>query len=158
LAARLGVSESTLALIAIRLLLDSNPSTSTDAPAANTRDPATERITIRLRPGDAGSVRHRAAQRGFKSSAYLAGLVRAHLAHNPPLPTNETRILKAGVLALTSLGKLMAQYQRMLAEEGVLPPDLAQQLSKTRAVVAGVERCAHDLVRAALIAWESKYD
>jgi len=147
-----------LALTAIRVLLDSNPSTPSAPPPVDSRDPATERITIRLRPGDAGAVRIRAAQRGFRSSAYLAALVRAHLTHNPPLPNAEMRVLKEGVVALTSLGKLMALYQRRLAEAGALPADLAQQLSKTRAVVAGVERCTHDLVRAALIAWESKYD
>ena len=158
LAARLGVSESTLALNAIRLLLDSNQSTlDTPEPGAG-RKPATDRITIRLRPGDASSILERATRRGFKPSAYIAALVRAHITHNPPLPTNEVLLLKQGMSVLLGIGKLMAHMSKEAAKEGILPPDLAKQLSQTRALVAGLERVMHDLAKAALIAWESKYD
>ena len=48
------------------------------------RTPATDWITIRLRPGDGTSIARRAAQRGIKRFAETAALVRAHLAVNPP--------------------------------------------------------------------------
>lgn len=85
-------------------------------------------------------------------------MVRAHVTHNPPLPTNEVLVLKQGIAVLSRLGQLMAQNARRAAEEGDLPAELSKQLSQTRAVVAGLERCTHDLVKAALIAWESRYD
>ena len=76
LASSRGMSESTLALIGIRSLLDSNgpPARWVEQPA-----PATDRITIRLRPGDHQVIARRAAQRAMKASTYLAALVRAHV-------------------------------------------------------------------------------
>lgn len=158
LVASRGVSESALALTAIRALLDSNRSTPYALQLNGGRVPATDRITIRLRPGDANAIHDRAARRGFKPSAYIAAMVRAHITHNPPLPTNEVLVLKQGIAVLSRLGQFMAQYARRAAEEGDLPAELSKQLSQTRAVVAGLERCTHDLVKAALIAWESRYD
>jgi hypothetical protein len=158
LAGRHGISESALALIALRALLSSNAPAPHVPQSAGTREPATNRITIRLRPGDGRAIHERAARRGFKPSAYIAALVRAHVARNPPLPSNELAILKKGVVILSRLGQLMAHTARRAAEEGALPPELAKELSQTRAVVAALERCMHDLARAALIAWESRYD
>ena len=158
LATRLGVSESTLALNAIRLLLDSNPSTSDVLQPVSGRDPATDRITIRLRPGDANAILDRATRRGFKPSAYIAALVRAHVTHNPPLLTKEVLLLKEGMAVLLRLGKLLAHLHHEAATKGILPPELAKELIQTRALVTGLERVTHDLIKAALIAWESKYE
>jgi len=100
-----GISKSALALIVIRDLLSSA------APVllpASTREPALDRITIRLRPGDRQTVRQRAAQRGMKDSAYLAALVRAHVAANPPLATDELRALKLAVTVLAGFGRLLS--------------------------------------------------
>ena len=77
------ISESTLALIAIRAWLDSQSSDLPPLPSSS--GPALDRITIRLRPGDRLAIRHRAAERRIKDSAYIAALVRAHVAANPPL-------------------------------------------------------------------------
>jgi predicted DNA binding CopG/RHH family protein len=158
LATRLGVSESTLALNAIRLLLDSNQSTSDVLQPVTARNPATDRITIRLRPGDANAILDRATRRGFKPSAYIAALVRAHLTHNPPLPTKEVLLLKGGLAVLLRLGKLLAHMRHEAATKGILAPELAKELIQTRALVTGLERVTHDLIKAALIAWESKYE
>jgi hypothetical protein len=158
LAASHGISESALALIAIRALLDSNASALHAPKPEELREPASDRVTIRLRPGDGRAIHERAAGRGFKPSAYIAALVRAHVTRNPPLPSNELAILKKGVAILSRLGQLMAHTARRAAEEGALPPELAEELSQTRAVVVALERCMHDLARAALIAWESRYD
>jgi len=128
LASSRGMSESTLALIGIRSLLDSNglPARWVEKPA-----PATDRITIRLRPGDHEAISRRAAQHGMKASTYLAALVRAHVAANPPLAATELAALKQTITVLR------------------------QQLRRTRDAVAALEERTHDLARAALISWEA---
>ena len=95
LAASRGMSESALALIAIRSLLDCNDVAETNAAPAR-RERSTDRITIRLRPGDRRVINQRASRRGMKASTYLAALVRAHIATNPPLPENELAAYKHG--------------------------------------------------------------
>jgi hypothetical protein len=147
-----------LALIAIRALLESNgPLVSTTAPEAR-RHPATDRITIRLRPGDGRAINQRAAQRGIRASTYLAALVRAHVAASPPLTVDELAILKQGVAVLASLGRALSHVSRNAAQGGTLSPDLQKYLGQTRAVVAALERRTHDLARSALITWESRFD
>jgi hypothetical protein len=83
LAERAGMSESALALMAIRAVLDPDGKAHTAAAAASERGAATDRITVRLRPGDGAAIARRAAQRGMKASTYLAALVRAHVGVNP---------------------------------------------------------------------------
>jgi hypothetical protein len=158
LAASRGISESTLALTTIRLLLVTQPLPLHVPQPADVRESATERITIRLRPGDCQAIYQRATRRGFKSSAYLAALVRAHVSHNPPLPEKEIALLKQGIGILSRLSQLMAHMARTAARDGGLPPELAERLSQTRGVATALERCMHDLAKAALVAWESRYD
>ena len=152
LASSRGMSESTLALIGIRSLLGSNgpPVKSVEEPA-----PATDRITIRLRPGDHETIARRAAQRGMKASTYLAALARAHVAANPPLAATELATLKQSIVVLAGLGRFLAQTARNPALTGPGLEDLRQNLSRTRAAVAAVEERTHDLARAALISWET---
>ena len=147
LAARAGLSESALAMIAIRRVLDPDGKPLRDAEPKPGLGPATDRITIRLRPGDGLSVARRAVQRGMKPSAYIAALVRAHVAANPPWPENELAALKQSVAALGSVGRLMAQSAKTSA--GISRDDL----QRAQAAVAQLERHTHDLVRAALISW-----
>jgi hypothetical protein len=156
LASSYGISETALALIAIRGLLNSNhevPST-----GSSTREPATDRITIRLRPGDGRAIADRAAERGIKPSKYLAALIRAHVATNPPMTTDELLALKKAVALLARVGTLLAATSRQIAQTVPQPEGLLRELRQTRAVVAEVERRAHDLARAALISWETRYD
>jgi hypothetical protein len=148
-----GLSESALALSAIRSVKDSG---SLDAYAAGPRSPATDRITIRLRPGDGEAIARRASERGMKPSAYLAALVRAHVAVNPPLATKELAELKCSVVVLTSLGSFLAQTARSPALAGPRLEEVRQNISRTRAAVAALEQRTHDLVRTALISWESR--
>ncbi len=151
LATASGVSESALAMIAIRKVLDPDaalPRASVPAPA---REPATDRITIRLRPGDGESIARRAVQRGMKPSAYLAALVRANVSVNPPLTANEPAALKQSVAVLAGVGRLLAQAIRLPSSPGVA----REELQRTRAAVATLEQRTHDLARAALISWES---
>ncbi len=89
LAAAKGVSVSHLAVVAIQALLDSNglPGRPAQSPIP-LREPTTNRITVRLRPGDERAIAERAARRGLRPSTYLAALLRAHLAINPPMATD----------------------------------------------------------------------
>jgi hypothetical protein len=156
IAAMRQVSESTLALIAIRALLDLNVP---DLPAsASSCGPALDRITIRLRPGDRIAIRHRAAERRMKESAYIAALVRGHVAAYPPLANHELAAFKTAVSILASFGRILARTAREAAQAGVLTRDLQQDLTHSRALVADVERGMHEFARAALVTWESRVD
>ena len=92
----------------------------------------------------------------MKRSAYLAALVRAHVAANPPLATNELAALKHSVVVLAGLGTLLAQTARNAALSGAGLEDVRQNISRTRAAVATLEQRTHDVVRTALISWESR--
>lgn len=158
LAARRGISESSLALIAIRTLLESNPQPNGTALPHAQRQAAIDRITIRLRPGDRRALDERAARRGIRSSTYLAALVRAHIARSPPLTIDELTILKQGVSVLATLGQALSRTSRRIAQSGVPVPELQKELTLTRSVIAALEQRTHDLARSALTTWESQYD
>ena len=155
-AAKLQVSESALALIAIRTLLDSDVRDL--PPRTSSSDPAVDRITIRLRPGDRSAIRQRAAERRMKDSAYIAALVRGHVGANPPLATQELAAFKTAVSVLAWFGRVLARTAREAAQAGVLPRDLQQDLNRSRTLVTDVERRMHEFARAALVAWESRVD
>jgi hypothetical protein len=157
LAASRGMSESALALIAIRSLLDCKDGSETNAALAR-RERSTDRITIRLRPGDRRAINERASRRDMKASTYLAALVRAHIATNPPLTESELLAFKHGVILLAGLGRLLTRMSRDGARAGSMPKDLRQELSRTRAMVAGLEKVTSNLVCAALKSWERGYD
>ena len=148
-----GVSESALALSVIRSMGDSG---SLDPDATGPRRPATDRITIRLRPGDGQAVERRASERGMKPSAYLAALVRAHLTANPPLAVNELAALKQSIAVLAGLGSILAQTARNPALSGPALEDIRQAISRTRAALAALEQRTHEFTRQALISWESQ--
>jgi hypothetical protein len=155
-AAQRQISESTLALIAIRAWLDSQ---SPDLPPnSSSSGPAQDRITIRLRPGDRLAIRHRASERRMKDSGYIAALVRGHVIANPPLPSHELAAFKAGVSVLAGFGRLLARTAGEAAQTGVLTRDLQQELRGCRALVSEVERRMHEFAQAALISWESRID
>jgi hypothetical protein len=158
LAERAGMSESALALMAIRAVLDPDGKSPSAATVAAEGGVATDRITIRLRPGDGAAIARRAAQRGMKASTYLAALVRAHVGVNPPLASTELATLKQSIVVVAGLGRLLAQTARNPTLTGAGLEDLRQNLSRTRAAVAALEQRTHDLARTALISWESRSD
>ena len=158
LAASRGISESALALIAIRALLDSTGAPIDPEVRESGRQPAADRITIRLRPGDRRILNQRAAQRGIRSSTYVAALVRAHIAASPPLTIDELTVLKHGVAVLAKLGRALSQTARFVAQGGPLPPEFQKELALTRTVVAALEQRTHDLARSALVTWDSRYE
>lgn len=156
LAERAGISESALALMAIRSVLDPVGKVPTSEATAVENGAATDRITIRLRPGDRIAIARRAAQRGMKTSTYLAALARAHVGVNPPLAATELATLKQSIVVLAGLGRLLAQTARNPVLTGAVLENLRQNLSRTRAAVAAVEQHTHDLARTALVSWESR--
>jgi hypothetical protein len=156
LAMRAGLSESALALVAIRSLLDQNGTSPPTASIATERLAATDRITIRLRPGDGATIAQRAAARGMKVSAYLAALVRAHVQANPPLPTAELAVVKKSVTVLAGLGHVFAHVARAPVLTGVDHEAMRTDIAQVRIVLANLEQQTHDLAKAALIAWESR--
>jgi hypothetical protein len=87
----------------------------------------------------------------MKPSTYVAALVRAHIAVNPPLPTDELAALKRSVATLTALRRLLAESARKSA--GAVG---REELEQTRTAVATLEERTDDLARAALISWESR--
>lgn len=92
----------------------------------------------------------------MEASAYLAALVRAHLAVNPPLAASELAALKQSVAVLAALGTLLAQTARNPAP--ISPPleDVRQHISRTRAAVAALEQRTQEFTRSALISWETQ--
>jgi hypothetical protein len=153
LAASRGLSEARLGLIAIRTLLDDAPTPDSAVPLVV--NPASERITIRLRAGDRQRIRERAAARRMKDAGYLAALVRAHVVANPPLPVAELQQLKAAVAALRiAIADLSTNLQVLARDRGSLDT-LWRNLRETRAQVVDLERHFHAYTLAAVIAWEA---
>lgn len=157
LAARSGVSESTLALKAIRMILELHSSPTSVVTPVKRDAPATDRITIRLRPGDRSALNLRAEARGMTASRYLAALVRAHIAASPPLSVAEISTLKEGVCILAKLSRALTHATQGITQTGLLTPELQKELALTRSMVAALEQRTHDLARSALITWESRY-
>ena len=154
IAAARGQSESELGLAAVRMLLELNASQLPPAASVVPKESASDRITIRLRPGDRQMIAERARQRSTKASTYIAALVRAHVASNPPLTADELTAFKQAVAVLAGFGRLMALAAKGHGAPGGPPRDLQQDLSRTRALVAALEQRMHEFVRASLNSWE----
>jgi len=154
IAAAQGQSESELGLTAVRLLLELNANQIPPAASAMPKESASDRITIRLRPGDRQTIAERARRRSTKASTYIAALVRAHVASNPPLTADELTAFKQAVAVLAGYGRLMALVAKGHGGPGGPPRDLQQDLSRTRALVAALEQRMHEFVRASLDSWE----
>lgn len=156
LAGKRGTSESRLALIAVRSLLRDNcpDGLPFDIPAP-ARDPGTDRITIRLRPGDLRAIANRAAARHTKPSTYIAALVRGHVARNPPLAVVELEAFKKAIVVLAGCGTLVSRALRSLPKDSVERAELSAQLAALKTAVAAIEERMHDLAYVSLRSWES---
>ena len=158
LAASRGLSECALAVATLHALLILGTSSAVNIPSALPREAATDRITIRLRPGDGAALEARAARRRIKTSTYLAALVRSHIAADTVLTADELETVKQAVVVLAGVGRVLARIARCGSQEGSLSPEVRQALAQTRSVVAAVEQRTSDLARAALRSWESRYE
>jgi len=54
----------------------------------------------------------------MKASTYLAALVRAHVAANPPLAATELAALKQSIIVLAGFGRLLAHAVRNPSRDG----------------------------------------
>lgn len=156
LASRRGLSESQLALLAIRTYLEL--SRFGPPPFAKVvTEPATDRITIRLRPGDRQAIGWRASRRGTVASNYIAALVRAHVAASPPLIREELHAFKEAVAVLAGARRVLHQLARNALATGQLPEDLRQELSRMGGAIKTLEEQTRAFTRKALITWETNY-
>lgn len=156
LAQHVGLSESALALNAIRALLDRDDEWLRRQPPLDPEHvAATDRITIRLRPGDGLAVLRRATERGFRPATYIAALVRAHITANPPLPSREVNALKVSISVLAGLGTVLANASRHGVPSGPQGELYREAIRRTRGEIAALEQRIVDLAKAALIAWET---
>ncbi len=92
----------------------------------------------------------------MRLSAYVAALVRAHLAVNPPLAAKELAALKQSIAVLAGLGTVLAQMARTPALSGPGLEDVRQTISRIRAAVATLELRTHEFTREALVSWETR--
>lgn len=116
---------------------------------------ASERVTLRLRPGDRRQIEARAAQRDMKPGSYLVALVHAHVRRQAPLPVAELNQLKVAVGELSAVGRNLNQLARA-ANAGEVPVDgLSTTLQAALRQVDDVRRQVADLVRANIMSWES---
>ena len=158
LAASRGLSECALAVATLRALLIPGTPFVADIPSASPREAATDRITIRLRPGDGAALEARAARRRMKTSTYLAALVRSHIAGDTVLTADELDSVKKAVVVLAGVGRLLSRIARSGGQGASLSPETRQALAQTRSVVGAVEQRTSDLARAALRSWECRYE
>jgi hypothetical protein len=94
----------------------------------------------------------------MKPSAYVAALVRAHLAANPPLAASELAALKKSIVVLADAGTLLAQTARNPGLSGPALEDVRQLLHRTRTALAALEQRTHEFTQRALISWETRRD
>ncbi len=153
LAETLGMSEARLGLTAIRRLLEEQAMPSPPMPSEV--DLASERITIRLRPGDRHRIRERAVARRMKDAGYLAALVRAHVVADPPLPAAELQELKRAVAAMVRAIAALSSSASLLARHPQHIDTVWNELRHTRVRVIALERRFHAYTKAAVIAWEA---
>jgi hypothetical protein len=157
LARQIGISDSALALRAIRTLLSRDEPWLARQPDLKWEHvAASDRITIRLRPGDGLEVIRRATERGMKPATYISALVRAHITANPPLAAAEVNALKASIVVLANLGTMLAKTGRQGIPSGPQGEVYGEMIRRTRAEIATLERRVIDLAKAALIAWETR--
>jgi hypothetical protein len=155
LADKQGVSESVLALRGVRWLLDC--AHRLPPHLVKETGPATDSITIRLRPGDGRGIASRASRRAMKPSAYLAGLVRAHIASDPPLATTELAALKQAVAVLAGIGSQLTLLRHGLQDNSRPPAEVRTVIERALRSVEAVEDRVHDMALAAREAWECHY-
>jgi len=153
LAASRDMSESALLTVLIDTVLASNAAAVLDLPAGSCT--ATDRITLRLRPGDRALLDARAAARRMAPSSYLVALVRAHLRREAPLPADELATLK---LTVAQLSAMLRQLRAPLVEGAPhQSSDTARALHDIAARIDDLRQQVAGVVRTHLISWESDH-
>jgi len=107
LAAQQGLTGSALLALLIDKVVAGNTASDAIGSAHRTREMecASDRLTLRLRPGDRTLADAKAAARRMKTSSYLVMLVRTHVRSTPVMPPAELDELKGVVGHLAALGR-----------------------------------------------------
>ena len=148
LAAHHGLNASAmLGLLVERALLADGASEAPDRMALDTRaGRASDRVTLRLRPGDRALADAKAATRRMRTSSYLAMLVRAHVRSSAVMPPAELEELRCMAGHLAAMGRQLRTASTPVSRELLI--DVGSTVESVREAVSGV-------VRSNLIAWEA---
>ena len=114
-----------------------------------------ERISVRLRPGDRALLNARATERCMKPGSYTAMLLHGHLRRYAPLPIDELNHMKVAVGHLGALARTLQYLTRDVSPSGVVPAELLQEIALLRQSVSAVRETVAALVRTNLESWES---
>ena len=111
-----------------------------------------DRLTVRLRPGDAQRLRVRAGARGTKPSTYLALLVRAHLRANSPLPQPELIEVKRALAEVAAVSRALRlgvpASAAMHGSDATSLDEVLRRIEQARGAIAS-------LVQANIASWEN---
>jgi len=107
LAAQQDLTESALLALLIDKVVAANTTSDAIESTHQVREKecASDRLTLRLRPGDRTLADAKAAARRMKTSSYLVMLVRTHVRSTPVMPPAELDELKGVVGHLAALGR-----------------------------------------------------
>ena len=114
-----------------------------------------DKVSLRLRPGDAKLLRVRAKERGMKYTTYAAVLIRAHLRTRPPMPLGELAKLERSLAEVSAVAERLGQIARAMAQGQSIDPARGIELS---AIVPAVERLwrqMREVVKANVVSWET---
>ena len=158
LAAQQCLTESAL----LALLIDkvvaakTTPEEVESAHRTQVKECASNRLTLRLRPGDRTLADAMAAARRMKTSSYLAMLVRTHVRGAPVMPPAELDELKGVVGHLAALGRQLRSLGEGVAAPGGMTSAAAHQLLvEVGTTVESVRQAVAGVVRANLMGWET---
>jgi predicted HicB family RNase H-like nuclease len=151
-----GLSEAAAVLRAVRRVFGDDMLPPFRSPST-ARDPASDRLTLRLRPGDSEALRARARARRMPDSTYVAALVRAHLTAHPPVPAQELQLLKEATGTLSALSRTLREIERQQRLGQPAGSALTSQLAMLQAECARIERALSDYARQALRSWEAPH-
>ena len=152
LAASRGLSQSKLLGLVIDAVLARNP---IEQAAEKNRGGAgrSDRVSLRLRPGDGRLLRLRAHARGMNYTTYAAALIRAHLRASPPMPLAELAILERSLAEVSALARELRMLGR--PRQGEENPGGDIELSVIVPAVERLLREMRELVRANVLSWEA---
>ena len=158
LAAQQGLTESALLALLVDKVVAAN--TTSDVVESAHRTPemecASDRLTLRLRPGDRTLADARAAARRMKTSSYLAMLVRTHVRGTPVMPPAELDELKGLVGHLAALGRqLRSMGDAASASGGMANATADPLLLEVGTTVESVRQAVAGVVRTNLMSWET---
>ena len=158
LAAQQDLTESALLALLIDKVVAANATSDAIDSARRTREKecASDRLTLRLRPGDRTLADAKAAARRMKTSSYLAMLVRTHVRGTPVMPPAELEELKGVVGHLAAL----ARQLRSLGDSGSAPGGMTSAtpqplLVEVGTTVESVRQAVAGVVRMNLMSWET---